>query len=273
MRTITNTGDPIVDLKGNPLANCVVEFKLVDADQQYTSVAYVVATGERIGNHTATATTDANGIFSIELYCNDELTTPTATATMYQCKIANASSSKFYASLPTGTGSLSFKDFYSNSTALTAGQIVSVPMGEISYFNMTGTEVAIANSSDGSTNLVKVDVATTGDFYFNTDNGGSNNGRLRYTGAQTKTFNCIACLSLTPATSSDSVVVGFAKNGTVSSNHKVIQTLGTTSEAITVSLNRMIELVNNDYIELYIGNLTAGNNVTVNSLNIFMLGV
>ena len=124
MRIITNTGDPIVDLEGNPLANCVVEFKLVDANQQYTSVAYVVATGERIGNHTATATTDANGIFSIELYCNDEITSPSATATMYRCKVGNLTGSVFYASLPTGAGSLSFKDFYSNSAPLTAGQII-----------------------------------------------------------------------------------------------------------------------------------------------------
>ena len=80
-------------------------------------------------------------------------------------------------------------------------------------------------------------------------------------------------MSLIPATASDSVVIGFAKNGTVSTNHKVIQTLGTTSENQVVSLNRMIELATNDYIEIFIGNLTAGRNVTVKSLNLFMLGV
>jgi hypothetical protein len=273
MRTISNTGDPIVDLKGNPIAGCVVEFKLVDSDHRYTSVAYVSATGERIGNGTATATCDANGIFSISLYCNDALTTPSASATMYRCKVNNDQFSVFYASLPTGGTALSFADFYSSSTALTAGQIASVPMGEVSYFDTTGAAITIASTSDGSTNLVKVLATTTGDFYYNTDNGGSDNARLRYTGSATKTFNCQACLSILPATAADSVVIGFAKNGTVSANHKVIQTLGTTSETQVLALNRMIELATNDYVEIYIGNLTAGNNVTVKSLNLFMLGV
>ena len=124
MRIISNTGDPIVDLEGNPLAGCVVEFKLVDADQRFTSVAYVVATGDRIGRHYATATTDVNGIFSIELYCNDEITSPDVTATMYRCKVNNSAYSVFYASLPTGVGDLPFHDFYTNSAPLTAGQII-----------------------------------------------------------------------------------------------------------------------------------------------------
>lgn len=97
-----------------------------------------------------------------------------------------------------------------------------LPMGEVSYFNTTGTLVTISSTSDGSTNMVVVAPTSTlvNDMEF--DNGGANNGRLRYTGAVSKTFHIAVTLSGTPATVNDIFVFGVAKNGTVQATSKVL---------------------------------------------------
>jgi hypothetical protein len=66
-----------------------------------------------------------------------------------------------------------------------------LPMGEVSYFDTTGTAVAIAAQSDGSTNMVVVAPASTLNADSEFDNGGSNNGRLRYTGISQECFTLL----------------------------------------------------------------------------------
>lgn len=145
------------------------------------------------------------------------------------------------------------------------------PMGEISYFNTTGTAVTIASQSDGSTNMVKVGptsalAAISREF----DNGGANNGRLRYTGSTTKKFHIAATLSGTAATANDVFVFGVARGGTVLAESKVLGSSGGTQFS---SLHAYCTLANNEYLELYIGNTSAGRNFTVKSLNLFAMGM
>lgn len=174
----------------------------------------------------------------------------------------NTSATNYQLDLPTKNGTVAIES-----------QIPTFPMGEIAYFNTTGTTIVIPSQSDGSSNMVKVAVVTTGDFHFEMDNGGANNGRIRYTGSDTKSFHCAVSISVSPSTNNDEFVLGIAKNGTVDGDCKAIQKMGTTSDVQSTALHCMVELATNEYVELYIGNMTASRNIVVKALNIFTMGV
>jgi hypothetical protein len=156
---------------------------------------------------------------------------------------------------------------------LTATGRLVVPMGEISYFDTTGTAVTITTVSDGSTNMVVVPPATalsSGAYQF--DNGGSDNGRLRYTGATTKMFHVACTLSIAPAAANDTFVLGIAKGGTVIATSKVLQRVLAAADTQFSALHVMVELATNEYLELYVGNITDADDLTVKSLNLFAAG-
>lgn len=146
-----------------------------------------------------------------------------------------------------------------------------LPMAEASYFNTTGTAITISAQSDGSTNMVVVAPTTTfsNDSWF--DNGGWNTWRIRYTGATTKTFHCAITFTGAPATANDEFVFWVAKNGTTMAGCKVLQKFGTSTDSQAIAIHCMVSLATNDYIELYVGNITASRNVTVKSLNVFAM--
>jgi hypothetical protein len=148
-----------------------------------------------------------------------------------------------------------------------------LPMGEVSYFSMTGTAIAIAASSDGSSNMVMANPATTLNMDTGFDNGGANNGRLRYIGTATKMFHVACTISIAPAAANDVFVFGIAKNGTVVSASKILLQAINASQARSTAMHVMVELATNDYIELYIGNTTDADDCTVHSLNLFAMGM
>ena len=148
---------------------------------------------------------------------------------------------------------------------------VMVPMGEISYFNTTGTLITMSSQSNGSNNMVAVNPATaltTGVYEFS--NGGSNDGTLQYTGAKTKMFHIAVTISGTPQTGNNVFVFGVALNGTVIPTGKV---LGSSSGTQFSSLHIMLELKMNDKIQLQMGNFSDSKNFTVKSLNFFAMGM
>lgn len=157
----------------------------------------------------------------------------------------------------------------SSSGDITPGGRLKVPMGEVAYFNMTGTLITAPGTSDGSTNMTLVNPPST----FTTTSEqftASSNGRLLYTGSTTRMFHIAITVSGTPATANDIFVWGAAKNGTVLVPSKV---LGSSSGTQFSSLHVYTQLATNDYLELYIGNTTATRNFTVKSLNIFAMGM
>lgn len=157
----------------------------------------------------------------------------------------------------------------------------SYPMGEVSYFNMTGTTVTISNqyietpeaspSNDGMVpcNPVSTFAGMTMDF----DNGGSNNGTLRYIGRTPRLCHIACTISVSPATANDEFVFGVAKNNTVVASSKIIQRADATTDAQSTAMHVVILLNYNDYINFYVGNLLAARNVVVKSLNLFALGM
>ena len=149
---------------------------------------------------------------------------------------------------------------------------VLIPMGAVTYFDTTGTAVTISSASDGSTNMVPVAVASALDADSREfDNGGSDIGRLRYTGEGTRLFYVVATASFEPSNINESFVLGVSVNGAASSG-KTINGSGISTTTQTVTAHAFVELTTNDYVECYIGNLTAGHDVTAQALNVFAMG-
>jgi hypothetical protein len=157
-------------------------------------------------------------------------------------------------------------------TTTAVGRLL-VPMGEVGYFSTTGTAVAITTVSDGSTNMVVIAPATTllNDSGF--DNGGADNGRLRYTGTVTKMFHVAGTVSIAPDAANDVFVLGLAKTGTVDATCKILQKMAVASDTQSMALHCMMELATNDYVEVYAGNTTDADDIVIKSLNIFAMGM
>lgn len=155
----------------------------------------------------------------------------------------------------------------------TTYKVAPYPMGEIRYFSTTGTRIFITNQSNGSSNMVKCAPATTFEGLGEFSDGGVN-GRLVYTGKNTKTFH-IACTISGDLNSSSNVtfVFGIAKNGTVVNASKVLNRITSTTDTQSTSLHLMITMAENDYLELYVGNITSTADFQFMTLNLFALGM
>lgn len=104
------------------------------------------------------------------------------------------------------------------------------------------------------------------------DNGGANNGRLRYIEGPTRMFHCALTWSLSAATANDQFVLAAFKNDALVAESRVINTLA--SAAIGGSaIHAFVEMATNDYIELFVGNLSGARNATIYTLNIFAMGM
>jgi len=152
-------------------------------------------------------------------------------------------------------------------------QALVVPMGEISYFSTTGTNISIAAQSDGSTNMVKAAPVTIFENMLDFDNGGADNGRLRYTGVTEKNFHIACTISIAPASANDTFVFGVAKNGTVIASSKVLMKVATAADIKSTAMHVMTSMTTNDYLEMFVGNTTDADDCTVHTLNLFTMGV
>lgn len=145
-------------------------------------------------------------------------------------------------------------------------------MGEVNYFSMTGTNVSIASASDGNSNFVPALVATTLDVNsMHFDNNGSNNGTLRFIGKSVRDFHTAITLSISPAGANDLFVFGLCKNGVVLPNGKVLQKVLNAGDTQAMSYHVMISLSPNDYINVCVGNMTDADDLTIKTLNIFIM--
>lgn len=145
--------------------------------------------------------------------------------------------------------------------------------GGISYFSTTGTVLTLTGTSDGLSNMYKVDVTSSlSTSVAGFDNGGASNGRLRYTGAVSKLFEITAHLSLGGASASD-FVVGLAKNGSVIQESRHITATIAGGDMKNVSVSVLVTLLNNEYVELFVGRLTGTLNPLIRALSIISVKV
>jgi len=161
-------------------------------------------------------------------------------------------------------------------TIIPTGRLL-VPMGEINYFDstLTGTSVAIVTATTGSNNYVKVaptTALTSGAYEF--DNGGSNNGRLRYTGATTKMFHIALTISALPSVTNDKFLIGISKNGVILPASRVVQTLFVAGTDIqSTALHVFTEMATNDYLEVVLGNFSGTGDISVVTMTLFAMGM
>lgn len=140
--------------------------------------------------------------------------------------------------------------------------------GALAYFNTTGVALTFGGTSDGSTYLVKADVPSAMDgASLRFDNGGANNGRLRYTGNTTQVFKVTAHVSEKGA-SGDDLVFCIAKNGSVIPTSRVLNKGSNSAGVSTVCLEGLVSLALNDYVEVFVGNMTDTSSTSVLVLNI-----
>lgn len=152
-------------------------------------------------------------------------------------------------------------------STLGLGTIINA-YGGVHYFNLTGTTQTLTGTSDGTTNTYKVTVATAlASSSLNFDNGGSDNGRLRYTGAVSNVFQISARLAIEGSSTGD-FVVAIAKNGAVVSETRQLTAVNTNNDIENVEFCAILTLLTNEYIEVFIGRTGGTLNPIVHSLAI-----
>ena len=151
---------------------------------------------------------------------------------------------------------------------------VSKAYGVISAFSTPSLpfpNTDITGITDGATNLVVANVSTgavLGAASTSFDNGGVSTGRLRYTGASTKKFIVNACVDIISSLSSGSLMAVIAKNGTIipESRQRVVFVHNTGS--VTIFMTALVELLTNQYVEIFVGNFSGTEDINVSSLTI-----
>jgi hypothetical protein len=88
-------------------------------------------------------------------------------------------------------------------------------------------------------------------------------GRITYTGTTTQVLTINAALSINPATGTNQNIQAYLyKNGTAIAGSR-IESIISTGVYLAVPLVYQVSMATNDYIEIYVQNSTATNNLTV----------
>ena len=140
--------------------------------------------------------------------------------------------------------------------------------GSISYFDLTGTVQTLALNSDGSNNFYKVTVSSaTSSSILNFDNGGASDGRLRYTGTPSNVFLVTANLALEGTVTGD-FVVALAKNGSIISETRQLTADNASNDIENVTITAIVTLLNNEYLEVFIGRTDGAGDPTVKGFSL-----
>lgn len=136
---------------------------------------------------------------------------------------------------------------------------------DISQYYMNGNATATVISSTGVE--YKVAGTTTSSSvtskFTNTDN------RATYVGALTRFFKVTATMSITSG-NGNQVGAYIAKNGTIVDDSEIYITTNASGRAENVMIQTLVQLTSNDYIEIFVENNTATNNITVTDLNVIV---
>lgn len=154
------------------------------------------------------------------------------------------------------------------------GGLEYAPMGEISFFSTTGTLTGAfaAATTDGIANMKKCAVLSVFDGQ-GFDNGGANDGRLRYTGDEMKHFHIACTISIAPSVNNQNLIFAVAKNGVVIPASRVIQRTGQTSDIQSTAIHVAEHMMKGDFLELWAGNMSAASEVRIHSINLFAMGM
>ncbi len=136
---------------------------------------------------------------------------------------------------------------------------------EIAYYTMNNNATATTVASSGV--AYKIAGTTTSQAvtqkFTNTDN------RATYTGAITRAFSVSAVLSCTSG-NNNQIGLYIAKNGTILTESEVYITTGGSGRAEGGKIQAILQLVTNDYIEIFVENSTTAANITVTELSVIV---
>lgn len=138
VRQLTNVGSPLYKPNGTIIANAIVSFTLVDAVGNPVD-AFDATTGDRVVGY-VTATTNASGEFTVNLWPNDR----GDKVTYYVCKCQGTP--EFKSQVPSGPTSLSWLEFKLASNSLTSV--------EVSALNLHIADIAAHGGSSLSNNPI-----------------------------------------------------------------------------------------------------------------------
>ncbi len=159
--------------------------------------------------------------------------------------VAGASANRVYVSNGAGSGAWTAYDLNPHVQVYMSG-------------NTTNTTIATAATP----------VIVAGTFVQNIASGFSSDstGRVTYTNADTKVFRASVDAAVEiVATGADDVKISLAKNGTVISTSKVTANVALNAETV-MSLNWLVSLATNDYLEVFIENADTTENILVRDI-------
>jgi len=144
----------------------------------------------------------------------------------------------------------------SSTITLDSTQAVAQVRGQV-YMQGNATATVIASTA------TPVLVAGTWTVDLSTNATCTTAGRITYTGTTTQILTINAALSLDPASGSNqNIQVYLYKNGSAIAGSRIESKINN-SEHLAVPLVYQVSMATNDYIEIYVQNSTATNNITV----------
>lgn len=98
-------------------------------------------------------------------------------------------------------------------------------------------------------------------------------GRITYIGPSQRHFHLVTSVSMTCAGNNQTVSFRMAVNGTTDASTQLRRRIGTGTDIGSTALHGDELLTTNDYVELYVANLTSTANITIQDCYFFMVGM
>lgn len=134
---------------------------------------------------------------------------------------------------------------------------------EVGFMTMVGNATATTIGSPG----VAVKAAGTTTLEAQSQKFSHSNNRLTYTGAITRDFRVIATATCS-SSASNQIGLYIAKNGSILANSEQYITANAGGRAEGGSVQCIIELATDQYVEFWVENATGANNITVSELSV-----
>lgn len=98
-------------------------------------------------------------------------------------------------------------------------------------------------------------------------------GRLRYLGSVDRMFHCVATLSFVAASNNQEIHIALAKNGVPSVQAELHRKVGTGADVGAVALHWIVAMSMNDYLSIFVKNVTSAANMTATVANLQTVGM
>ncbi|MCL9806478.1 hypothetical protein NAT51_13150 [Flavobacterium amniphilum] len=149
-------------------------------------------------------------------------------------------------------------------------EIDASAVGDFAVDYAVGSGASTTFNNSNPSNIIKVQGVSTSSnlFRFSTDGGVSN--RLKYLGKKKRIFQVTGSISFQVA-GVGTYIIYIAKNGTVISQYKIYGRGLAANDILVLPLGATVELVTNDYVEVYAQRYAGGNNDAIITPNMTLI--